>query len=107
MNALLGWLRQLFVLPIRIYQGTLSRITPATCRFRPTCSQYAVEAVTNRGVLVGSIYATWRILRCNPFVEGGWDLPPPPRGQASFHRRPPEDAPCGHAEPTETADGGE
>lgn len=94
MRTLLAWLRQLFLLPIHIYQGTLSRITPATCRFRPTCSQYAVEAVTNRGILVGSLYATWRILRCNPFVEGGWDLPPEPRNHAA----------CDHPDHAEPAD---
>lgn len=94
MRALLVQLRRLYVLPIRVYQGTLSRITPATCRFRPTCSQYAVEAVTNRGVVVGSLYAAWRILRCNPFVEGGWDLPPPPPGEAPLREEP-----CGHADP--------
>jgi putative membrane protein insertion efficiency factor len=76
MNSVLHWIRQLVILPIRIYQGTISRITPATCRFRPTCSQYAVEAIQNRGVFVGSAYTLWRLMRCNPFVEGGWDLPP-------------------------------
>ena len=73
---LLHWTRQLVVLPIRIYQSTLSRITPATCRFKPTCSQYTVEAIENRGVFIGGLHATWRILRCNPFTDGGWDLPP-------------------------------
>ncbi len=73
-------LRELAVLPVVVYQRTLSRITPPTCRFRPTCSQYAVEAVRNRGVLEGGLRAAWRLLRCHPFSEGGWDLPPGPRG---------------------------
>jgi len=80
MGRLVQLLRRLCVLPIRLYQGTISRITPATCRFRPTCSQYAVEAVLGHGVLRGSWLAAWRILRCNPFVKGGWDPVPPPRG---------------------------
>lgn len=83
--------RELWVLPIRLYQGTLSRLTPPTCRFRPTCSQYAVEAVRNRGVLEGSLRSAWRLLRCHPFSEGGWDLPPPPRAAAS---EAPDDPPA-------------
>jgi putative membrane protein insertion efficiency factor len=76
---ILHWIRQIVILPIRIYQGTISRITPATCRFRPTCSQYAVESIENRGVIVGGLYTCWRLLRCNPFVKGGWDFPPTPK----------------------------
>lgn len=85
---ILHWIRQIVVLPIRLYQGTISRITPATCRFRPTCSQYAVESIENRGVIVGGLYTCWRLLRCNPFVDGGWDLPPAPKhgsGQEQDH----------------------
>jgi len=94
------WLRWLCVLPIRIYQGTISRITPATCRFKPTCSQYAVEAVQGHGLFKGGWLATWRILRCNPFVEGGWDPVPPVRGAhdgrcASHKSCAPEDNPEG------------
>mgnify|MGYP002631431246 CR=1 FL=1 len=96
----LHWVRQLFVLPIRIYQGTLSRITPATCRFKPTCSQYTVESIENRGILVGGLYSCWRILRCNPFSDGGWDLPPAPKGAARLDSETTgEDRGCVHDAP--------
>jgi len=81
MQQLVHALRWLVVLPIRLYQGCISRFTPATCRFRPTCSQYAVEAIERRGVLKGSLLAAWRILRCHPFSKGGWDPVPPSRRQ--------------------------
>lgn len=59
---------------IRFYQRYLSPLkrTP-TCRFLPTCSSYALEAVQCRGVLVGSLKALWRVLRCNPLFPGGFD----------------------------------
>lgn len=59
---------------IRFYQRFLSPLksTPS-CRFLPTCSSYAIEAVQRRGVLVGSAKALWRLLRCNPLVPGGYD----------------------------------
>jgi len=81
-ESFLRGLRWLVVLPIRLYQGCISRWTPATCRFKPTCSQYAVEAIEGRGVIVGFFLATWRILRCHPFSEGGGDPVPPRRGRA-------------------------
>lgn len=59
---------------IRFYQRFLSPLkrTP-TCRFLPTCSSYALEAVQRRGALVGTLMALWRILRCNPLFPGGFD----------------------------------
>lgn len=84
MKRLIHLLRQAFILPIRLYQGTISRVTPATCRFKPTCSQYAVEAVECHGIWRGSLYTIWRLLRCNPFVEGGWD-PIPTKRKACEH----------------------
>jgi putative membrane protein insertion efficiency factor len=49
------------------------------CRFQPTCSQYAIEALQKRGVFVGICLSVWRIIRCNPFCRGGYD-PVPERG---------------------------
>lgn len=69
-------LRQVAVFPIRIYQRWISRWTPPMCRFRPTCSEYAIEAVRRHGVLKGGFLACWRILRCNPLCKGGWDPVP-------------------------------
>lgn len=64
---------RLFVLLIRGYQYLVSPLFPATCRYIPTCSQYAVEAVSRYGVFRGVILALWRILRCHPFARGGYD----------------------------------
>lgn len=69
-------LRLLAVAPIRFYQRWISPWTPAMCRFRPTCSQYAVEAVSHHGLFKGGFLALWRILRCNPLCKGGWDPVP-------------------------------
>ena len=55
---------------------------PPTCRFYPTCSQYAEEALAVHGVLWGSVLSIWRVLRCNPFGKGGFD-PVPPKRQKS------------------------
>lgn len=84
------FLRALFVLPIRAYQRWISPWTPAMCRFRPTCSQYAVEAVEHHGILKGTLLATWRLLRCHPFSKGGWD-PVPGTAERSYRDRC-----CGH-----------
>ena len=67
-------LRRLLIAPIRFYQRFLSPLKPApTCRFLPTCSSYAIEAIERRGIVVGSLKALWRLLRCNPFCAGGYD----------------------------------
>ncbi|MEM7518907.1 MAG: membrane protein insertion efficiency factor YidD, partial [Planctomycetota bacterium] len=57
----------------------LSPLKPPMCRFEPTCSSYAIEAVEKRGIFVGFALATWRILRCQPFSKPGHD-PVPERG---------------------------
>jgi len=72
-------LRRLAVLPIRAYQRFLSPLKPPTCRFHPTCSQYAAEATLRHGLFKGPVLAVWRILRCQPFSREGPD-PVPPRG---------------------------
>jgi uncharacterized protein len=67
----------LVLLPVAFYRRVLSPLkrTP-TCRFLPTCSEYAIEAVHKRGIVVGSALASWRILRCNPLFRGGYDPVP-------------------------------
>ena len=65
---------------IRLYQRFLSPLKQRpTCRFRPTCSSYALEAFVKRGFFMGVILSVWRLLRCQPFCVGGWD-PVPERG---------------------------
>jgi len=57
----------------RGYRYLISPLFPPSCRFTPTCSQYAIEAVTRYGVCRGVSLAVWRILRCHPFAKGGYD----------------------------------
>jgi uncharacterized protein len=64
---------------LRGYQRWLSPALPPACRYTPTCSQYALEALEQRGVVSGLGLAAWRILRCHPFVKGGYDPVPPPK----------------------------
>jgi len=66
-------MRFIFIYLIKIYQKIISPLFPSSCRFYPTCSQYAVEALSKYGVLKGGLKAMWRILRCNPFSKGGYD----------------------------------
>jgi len=61
---------------LRLYQLLISPILPPACRFQPTCSEYAMEAVERYGVLWGSWLALRRLLRCHPFHKGGWDPVP-------------------------------
>lgn len=65
---------------IRLYQKFISPLLGNNCRFVPSCSQYAIEAIQIHGVLKGMLLATWRILRCNPFGKCGRD-PVPPKGK--------------------------
>lgn len=66
-------MRHLLIGGIRIYQRYISRWTPSACRFTPTCSEYAAQALAKYGVLKGSALALRRICRCHPFHPGGYD----------------------------------
>ncbi len=82
-----GWpARTLLVGLIRLYRATLSGVLGGQCRFEPSCSHYAEEAVRNRGAVVGSALVAWRILRCNPFGRGGRDPAPERLGAAGSGR---------------------
>ena len=72
------WLRSVATSPIRLYQRFISPLKPPTCRFEPTCSHFAIGAIETHGVLKGTLIASWRILRCQPFTEPGLDPVPPP-----------------------------
>ena len=65
---------------IRWYQRFISPLLDHNCRFVPTCSQYAIQALQVHGALKGTLLSVWRILRCNPFGKFGFD-PVPPRGR--------------------------
>ncbi|MBQ7445152.1 MAG: membrane protein insertion efficiency factor YidD [Clostridia bacterium] len=58
---------------IRFYRRFISPLKPPCCRFYPTCSQYAADAIKKHGAIKGTGMAAWRILRCNPFGKGGYD----------------------------------
>lgn len=79
-------LKRIVLAPIRFYRRYLSGLKRVpTCRFAPTCSQYAIEAIERRGVIVGTAKAVWRILRCNPLCRGGYD---PVDGRRCAHDAP-------------------
>jgi uncharacterized protein len=67
-------LRRLATAPVRLYQRAISPVLPARCKYHPSCSEYAVEAVRRYGILRGVTLAVWRLLRCNPWSHGGVDF---------------------------------
>ena len=69
----LGWL---LIQPIRFYQRFISPLKPPTCRFTPTCSNYAIQAIRKHGPFKGLALAVWRILRCNQWGGSGYDPVP-------------------------------
>jgi uncharacterized protein len=66
-------IRAVAVAPIVVYQRVLSPAIPRRCKYEPTCSRYAVEAIWRYGILKGLVLAGWRLLRCNPWSYGGYD----------------------------------
>ncbi len=79
-------LRSLAVLPIRTYQWLLSPLLGQRCRYYPSCSEYAAQAIRTFGILRGLVLAGWRLLRCNPWSNGGFD---PVEDQRLFKPRAP------------------
>lgn len=61
---------------VKFYQKNISPLHPGCCRFTPTCSNYAVEALSVHGAIKGTALTIWRVLRCNPFCKGGYDPVP-------------------------------
>lgn len=76
---------------IRLYQRTLSPLVGNRCRFYPSCSHYADEAIALHGPLHGSVLAVWRLCRCQPLCRGGFDPVP---GSALEETAPPQDKPA-------------
>jgi len=66
-------MKKVLILIIRGYKKVISPLLPPSCRFYPTCSTYAIQALEKHGIIKGSIKAAYRILRCNPFNKGGYD----------------------------------
>jgi uncharacterized protein len=78
--------RWLLLKLIRAYQVLLSPMLGDTCKYYPSCSEYAVQAITKFGILRGLVLAGWRLLRCNPWSHGGYD---PVENQRLFKPRMP------------------
>jgi uncharacterized protein len=71
-----GWsriVRLIATAPIVVYQRVVSPAIPRRCKYEPTCSRYALEAIREYGILRGLVLAGWRLLRCNPWSHGGYD----------------------------------
>ena len=86
---------RILIAPIRFYQRFITPYTPASCRYYPTCSAYAVTALRTHGAVVGTWLTIWRLLRCNPWSDGGIDHVPA-KGQLR-HRK--SDAGAAHDHP--------
>ena len=77
--------RRLLLAPIALYRRAISPALPRRCKYEPTCSAYAGQAIREYGILRGLVLAGWRLLRCNPFSHGGFD---PVSAQRLFRKRP-------------------
>lgn len=75
-----------FIFLIKLYQKYISPLKPPSCRFTPTCSNYAIGALKEWGLIIGCALTVWRILRCNPFSKGGYD-PVPERKWGKKNKR--------------------
>jgi putative membrane protein insertion efficiency factor len=69
-------MRFVLMAPVWLYRLLISPLKPRTCRFVPTCSQYSLQALRRHGALRGSWLTVWRLLRCHPFCQAGWDPVP-------------------------------
>ena len=78
-------LRALALAPIRFYQRVISPAIPRRCKYYPTCSEYAVQAIRTYGIARGLVLAGWRLARCNPWSHGGVD---PVESQTIFRSSP-------------------
>ena len=82
-GAISSGLRAFLVALIRLYQRVLSPVLGGHCRFKPTCSEYCIEALRKHGVCKGLGLGVWRVLRCNPLGKAGYDPVPNPAGRAA------------------------
>lgn len=78
-------MKRALLAPIRGYQRWISPSRPRRCKYEPTCSAYAVEAIERHGAAKGTLLAAWRLLRCNPFSHGGFD---PVREEFTLRAKP-------------------
>lgn len=77
-------MRAVVIAPIRLYQRVISPGVGSRCKYHPSCSEYAAQAISRYGILRGLVLAGWRLLRCNPWSHGGFD---PVENQRLFKSR--------------------
>ena len=78
-------MKRVLIAILRFYKRHISPLLPNACIYTPTCSEYAMEAIQKHGVFKGTGLAIWRVLRCNPFHEGGYDPVPEPKKHKENH----------------------
>ncbi|MBR0425058.1 MAG: membrane protein insertion efficiency factor YidD [Clostridia bacterium] len=71
-------MKRVLLAMLRFYKRSISPLLPPACKYTPTCSEYAMEAIEVHGAFKGTLLAIWRVLRCNPFSRGGYDPVPKP-----------------------------
>lgn len=95
------------VFVIQLYRNAISPLRPPSCRFTPTCSQYAVAALTEFGAIRGGWMSTMRLLKCGPWHSGGWDPIPERSASRAEGRAQPSERGCAGSEgPTSTVQQG-
>ncbi|TDQ05168.1 membrane protein insertion efficiency factor YidD [Labedaea rhizosphaerae] len=80
-----GFVARVLLQPIRFYRRFISPVLPPSCRFEPSCSAYAAEAISTHGAVRGLWLAVRRLLKCGPWHRGGYDPVPPRRGDAALN----------------------
>ncbi|MEZ0360652.1 MAG: membrane protein insertion efficiency factor YidD [Hydrogenobacter sp.] len=68
-------MKKVFLTILKLWRKFVSPLYPPSCRYYPTCSEYAIMSVEKYGIVKGGLKAMWRLLRCNPFSKGGVDYP--------------------------------
>lgn len=82
------YIKNIFIGIIHFYQKYISGMKRySNCKYYPTCSNYAIEAIENHGVIIGILLGIWRIIRCNPFSKGGYDPVPQKICKCGNHRK--------------------
>jgi len=73
MNQLEKFVAEVLIISAKFYQLTVSPLLGSNCRYTPTCSEYFIQSVRQRGPVIGALAGLWRICRCHPFARGGYD----------------------------------
>ncbi len=91
-------MKELLMAMLRIYKRLVSPMLPPACRYVPSCSEYAMEAVERHGAIRGSALAAWRLMRCHPFAKGGYDPVPSSERRVQSPEYEGQSSPC-HSHP--------